>query len=85
MVSLTLINSSKGQILLNNIQNKLDSVYINKEESRQPQLEYPTKISPMRELFWKEYMQYGFKFIAHKYLDYSIKNRIKEKIKVFLK
>lgn len=85
MVSLTLINSSKGQLLFNNIQNKLDSISINKEESRQPQLEYPTKVSPIRDSFWKDYSQNGWKYILVKYLNYTITSRIKEKIKLYIR
>lgn len=85
MVSLTLINSSKGQLLFNNIQNQLDSIGINKEESRQPQLEYPTKVSPIRDSFWKDYLQNGWKYILIKYLNYTIVSRIKEKIKLYIR
>lgn len=85
MVSLTLINSPKGQLLFNNIQNNLDFICINKEESRQPQLEYPTKVSPKRDSFWKDYSQKGWTYIAIKYLNYTIFSRLKEKAKQYIR
>ena len=81
MVSLVLTNSPQGVSLFNNISNSLDFIPIKQEESLQPQLQYPTHISPKRNEFWRNYQQKGFDFIARKYLKYTLYNRIKFHIK----
>lgn len=85
MISLLFTNSPKGVELFNHIQNNLDFIQINKEESQQPQLEYPAKESPIREVFWKDYLQYGFNYIANNYIGYSPKNIISTIIKQYIK
>ena len=84
-VSLIFINSSKGTSLFNNIQEQLDSIKIKQEESFQPQLRYPTEVSPKREVFWKDYQQFGFKFISKKYLDFTTWTFIKFQIKALFR
>jgi len=85
MISLMLINSSKGTTLFNNIKNKLDYIPINKKESQQAQLQHPYAVPPIREQFWNEYEQYGFHYIAKKYLKFTTYMRFKSSIHSLLK
>lgn len=71
MVSLVLLNDSKGHHLFEKIHDKIDFIKVEKEKSFQPQLSYPTNINPKRDEFWKDYKCYGFKYISKKYLNYS--------------
>lgn len=80
-----LINSSKGTTLFNNIKNKLDYIPINKKESQQAQLQHPYAVPPIREQFWNEYEQYGFHYIAKKYLKFTTYMRFKSSIHSLLK
>lgn len=81
MTSLVLINSSRGTSLYDKISNSLDFISIEQEESLQPQLQYPTKVSPKRQNFWYDYRHKGIKFVANKYLDYTLYHKIKSKIR----
>lgn len=68
-LSLALINSDKGEELFN----KVKELYIVEESNTtdclQPQLQYPSKISPLHSNFAKDYANNGFLFIAKKYGD----------------
>lgn len=57
MISLILINSIKGNLLFNAVKKHIDFISINKNESKQPQLEYATKRSNIRDKFWEDYLQ----------------------------
>lgn len=81
MTSLIFLNTIKGHALFNGVQSQLDFIQIKLKESLQPQLQYPTRMSPIRDIFWKDYQRYGFYYIAKKYLDYSFIAILKEKIK----
>ena len=83
MTSLLLINNSKGSFLYGKISERMDKIKITKEESWQPQLQYPTNKSIERENFWKDYIKYGFYYIAKKYIGYTFFERIKFQIKRF--
>jgi len=85
MISLLLINTNKGTFLYNKISKHIDKIKITKEESKQPQLQYPTEKSSKREAFWKDYTNNGFNYIAKKYLGYTFYARIKEFLKAFLR
>lgn len=84
-ISLILINSGKGLGIFDAVKEKLYYRKSSLEDCKQPQLQYPVRASEKRELFWNDYNQKGFMFIAKKYLDYSIYNRSKAKIKRLFK
>ena len=75
--SLIFINNKKGENLFEEIKKNLKFIQISKIQCLQPQLQYPTKSSPLRESFWKDYHQYGFNYIAKIYLEYSTLANIK--------
>lgn len=70
-VSVALINSEKGEKLFNEIR----ELFIVEESNttdclvRQPQLQYPSNISPLHSNFAKDYANNGFMFVANKYGD----------------
>lgn len=81
--SLVFVNNIKGQTLFDIICSNLDIIHCTQNEVLQPQLHEPTKQSPHRKLFWKQYELYGFSKIVKEYGGYTIKNRVKDYIKRF--
>ena len=86
--SLLLINTIKGQNLLNKISNNLFLIKSDKEKSIQPNLEKPTVFDKKNAGFIIDFQQKGFKYVAKKYGNigwkYLIKtniNKAKRKIK----
>lgn len=84
MTSLLFVNTHKGRFLYDRISNQIDKIEITKEESRQPQLQYPTKKSLERETFWKDYIKYGFNYVIKKYLKFNRYEMFKNQLKLFL-
>lgn len=90
MTSLLFVNTHKGAFLYDRISNQIDKIEITKEESMQPQLQYPTKKSLEREAFWEDYIKYGFNYVIKKYLGFNryeiVKNQLKLSLhKIFIK
>ena len=87
-VSLVLLNTQKGKMVFEKIQNDLVYQISSVEECLLPQvhLKEPASISPNREVFWDEFYTYGIEYVVHKYCYPSIILRIKTNlIKPFLK
>lgn len=96
-ISLILINSAKGKETFNNV--KAHGTYIESDTSKclQSNLKKPTRISPNRDAFWKQYNDKGYDYIIKKYsdLNYKVKlmsfakriipEKLKYKIKELLK
>lgn len=86
--SLLLINTVKGQILLNKISNHLFLLKSDKEKSIQHNLEKPSVLDKRNTDFKKDFQRKGFKYVVNKYGNigwkYLIKtniNKAKRKIK----
>ncbi len=77
MVSLVFVNNEHGRTLLDAISPAIDFAKINKEESKQPQLQYPSAANAERNDFWNDYLRHGFLYVTHKRLGYNCFNRIK--------
>ncbi len=84
MTSLLLVNTNKGTFLYDKISQQIDKIEITKEESIQPQLQYPTPKSPERETFWEDYIKYGFNHVIKKYLGFNRYQIAKNQLKLFL-
>lgn len=84
MVSLIMVNNDRGNLLLNEISQSIDSIQINKYEASQNSLKAPCTPNSNRIQFWIDYLEHDFKFIANKYLDYNLYNRLKEHIRMIL-
>ena len=70
-VSLLLVNSSKGEILLEGIRNKVDLLLSDKDKCLQPRLSCPSKRSPYRDQFWKDYSVMDFQSLVKKYYSHT--------------
>lgn len=70
-ISVALINSEKGEKLFNEIRDLFIVEESNTTEClvRQPQLQFPSKISPLHSNFAKDYANSGFLFVTNKYGD----------------
>ncbi len=76
-LSLALINSSKGESLFNKITEKYIVEQSNTTDCLQPQLQYPSKLSPLQRAFIEDYTNYGFKLVAKRYGDIGWRFKIK--------
>ena len=77
-VSLVLINTEKGEKLLNEILPQFEWIISNKDECMQPNLAFPAPQSPVHEKFFQDFNKYDFETIAKKYLDYGKLNLYKQ-------
>lgn len=77
-LSLILINSEKGKILLTKSKIKTDAISL--QECMQPQLRKPSPLHPLHQQFVKEYETKGFVFVAKKYSDMGIRYKFKKVI-----
>jgi coenzyme F420-reducing hydrogenase beta subunit len=75
-VSLVLINTQKGQNLFNKVKKDIAYVESNVENCLQSHLQYPSKISPLRNCFWNDYKKYGFRYIGKKYGNLGLKYQL---------
>lgn len=77
-VSLVIVNSVKGERLLDAIRGELHIREYNKDDCLQHNLREPTPIPAGREQFLTDYRTRGFRYIAVKYAGYTMKNRIRQ-------
>lgn len=78
-VSLVLLNSLKGQEFFQIIKKDITSIPSSKDNCLQHNLQYPSRISPLREHFWKDYKKNGFKWVIKKYHDHKWVIKIRKK------
>jgi coenzyme F420-reducing hydrogenase beta subunit len=76
-ISLVLLNTPKGQKLFDAVKHTLNYLESNTTECWQPNLEYPSKLSPKFSDFEKDYLSHDFKYIIRKYGDVSYFFRIR--------
>ncbi len=80
-VSLVLVNSTKGMEIFNETENALIVQKVQMEEVIQPALNSPAECPEKYDLFWKDYLNYGFPFICKEYLNGGVKGKIKKLLK----
>ena len=80
-VSLVLINTKKGEAIFENVKECLIYESSSIDECKQRHLTEPAKPSPKRDVFWKDYYEHNFKYVAKKYTNYGFINRVKHKVK----
>lgn len=68
-LSLLLVNSEKGRMMFDSIKEKYIVEESNVRDCLQPQLQYPSEMSPLHEMFVHEYSKLGFLYVAKKYGD----------------
>lgn len=61
-VSLVLINSENGLRIWNEVKNNVEFLEISENESKQPNLENPSKLPENRDAFWNAYEKFGLEF-----------------------
>ena len=87
-VSLVLINSEKGESVLDDIKETCIIIPGDNYDYKQSQLREPVKINPLRSQFLEDYTTKGFKYIAYRYSDCGWrykKDRFISSIKTLLK
>lgn len=76
-LSLALVNSDKGKQLFESIKDEYIVEPSNTTDCLQPQLQYPSKISPLHYNFVRDYNMFGFLYVAKKYGDIGLRFQIK--------
>ncbi len=84
-VSLVFINTLKGQSVFNDINDNLDYRLSKLEDCMQHNMKEPSKFSDKTDEFWNDYKSKGFEFVVNKYVDMSLKGKIKFRIKLLYK
>lgn len=82
-ISLVILNTEKGKKLFEKSLNELEYKKINIKDFMQTNLYHPTEKPKNRQEFWDEYKNKGFKYIFKKYGRYTVKDIIKNNIKVY--
>ena len=67
--SLVLINSQKGETMLNDINNDIERVEIDLQKCMQPPLIAPFPIPNEYDKFWRDYHTNGLEYVIKKYID----------------
>lgn len=70
--SLMILNTEKGKALFDIIKSEIDCIATSVEQCMQPNLQQPTVCPGNRDIFWKEYYEKGFEYVAKKYCQYDI-------------
>lgn len=71
--SLVLVNSEKGEILINAVSQELHMVQVPIDKCMQPNLQRPTPESALRSQFELDYTIRGFEFVMYKYGEVGLK------------
>lgn len=80
-VSLLLVNSEKGQEMLEQIEKECETAKLSLTDMMQPNLREPSKPNGDREKFWSAYRQGGIERIVKNYGAVSVGKRMKVRIK----
>lgn len=77
-VSLALVNTEKGRRLYKAVENSLDYRISDTQKCMQRNLQQPSFVSPkLQQLFWKDYHNHGFEYVAKKYTNVGMKGQVK--------
>ena len=76
-VSLVLINNKCGEVIFDQVKGQLVWKQTKLEDSMQPPLKAPFPEPANRSLFWKDFKDEPFEYIAKKYGDYGIWSDVK--------
>lgn len=83
-VSLILINSKQGQAMFDEISDSFTLLVSNHQECLQKNLLQPTLANPRKDIFWNDYKEYGYSYVAKKYGGASMYASIRRVIKRIL-
>jgi len=79
-ISLVLVNTKKGEAIFENTKDRLIIEASTMDECRQRHLTVPAEPSPKRDVFWNDYHEHGFEYVAKKYTEYGLSNRFKQRV-----
>ena len=79
-----LVNTDKGNFYFSKIKKDVKSVGVNIKDFMQPNLQRPTLLPANRDVFWKEYENKGYIYVAKKCKKRQIKINNKNKFKKFI-
>lgn len=80
-VSLVLLNTEKGKKLFELIKSEINFIKTDTEHCMQPNLQHPSVIHPKRDEFEKDYIKYGFVYVAKKYVNLGWKYKVLDSLK----
>ena len=84
-VSLLLVNSPKGHLLVNSVKDKVYLIEKDKDSCLQKNLKEPTYRNPLRTKIETDYYSKGFDFVYNKYINLNPFEKILRKIKSIIK
>ena len=85
-VSLVLVNTEKGKALFEAVKDKMDVIPAKLEDCIQPNLQRPTPLSVFSDMFERDYIKYGFKYVMKFYATKMfLFKRIQRKVTLMLK
>lgn len=70
-ISLVLVNTLKGQKMIENIIEKLHYIPVYSQHYMQHHLQYPTAEPENRNVFWQDFKENGFEYIMKEYAGYK--------------
>ena len=76
-VSLVLVNTEKGRKLFDAVKHNMHVIPARLEDCLQLNLQRPSAMHPKREAFERDYIKYGFVYVAKKYGDMGWRYQIK--------
>lgn len=82
--SLVIVNTEKGKFIQKNILSNLEYYIIDINDYLQPRLREPNKRVKSVDIFWSDYLNNGFNYIAKKYGTITFFGRVKRKMKHIL-
>ena len=80
-VSILLINTIKGKELFNFIKPEINFIKTNIEHCLQPNLKFPTIMNSKKDEFEKDYIKYGFIYVAKKYGNLGWKYKVLDSLR----
>ena len=80
-VSLILLNTEKGIKLFQLIKQEINFIKTDTEHCMQPNLQHPSVIHPKRDEFEKDYIKYGFVYVAKKYGNLGWKYKVLDSLR----
>lgn len=84
-VSLLMVNSDKGQYLLDLVRDEIHLISSDRKSCMQHNLSAPSVRNNLRSEFETDYALYGYDYVTKKYFSKSFLKRIKNKLKKILK
>lgn len=79
-ISMIMINTLKGKDIFDNIKGKLHYNKCEKQNTEQPQLNYPSRPSVLRSRFVEDYNTKSLEYVLNKYAPHTFGGKVRKKI-----